>query len=97
MITSDGRPARVIDCWKDGDYDLVASPRWLSELDEVVKRLNDAFPGIKFEVQGTPKDLDGARELAAHENTSSSGGRSPWSMPSRSVERRKVPIPVSMA
>jgi site-specific DNA-methyltransferase (adenine-specific) len=30
----------------------------------IEKRLNDAFSGIKFEVHGTPKDLDGARALA---------------------------------
>ncbi len=30
----------------------------------IEKRLNDAFPGIKYEVHGTPKDLDGARALA---------------------------------
>lgn len=30
----------------------------------VEKRLRDAFPGILFEVQGTPKDLDSARDLA---------------------------------
>lgn len=30
----------------------------------VEKRLNDAFPGIEYEVHGTPKDLDGARNLA---------------------------------
>jgi adenine specific DNA methylase Mod len=33
----------------------------------IEKRLTDAFPGIKFEVHGTPKDLDGARELAAQD------------------------------
>lgn len=31
----------------------------------IEKRLRDAFPDIKFEVHGTPKDLDGARDLAA--------------------------------
>jgi site-specific DNA-methyltransferase (adenine-specific) len=31
----------------------------------IEKRLKDAFPGIKYEVHGTPKDLDGARDLAA--------------------------------
>jgi site-specific DNA-methyltransferase (adenine-specific) len=31
----------------------------------IEKRLRDAFPGIKYEVHGTPKDLDGARDLAA--------------------------------
>ena len=30
----------------------------------IEKRLKDAFPGIKFEVHGTPKDLAGARDLA---------------------------------
>ncbi len=30
----------------------------------IEKRLNDAFPGIKYEVHGTPKDVDGARALA---------------------------------
>ncbi len=30
----------------------------------VERRLKDAFPGIAFEVHGTPKDLDGARDLA---------------------------------
>ena len=30
----------------------------------IERRLKDAFPGIKFEVHGTPKDLDGARDLA---------------------------------
>jgi len=31
----------------------------------IEKRLKDAFPGIKYEVRGTPKDLEGARALAA--------------------------------
>ena len=30
----------------------------------IEKRLNDAFPGITYEVHGTPKDIDGARALA---------------------------------
>ena len=30
----------------------------------IEKRLNDAFPGIKYEVHGTPKDLEGAQALA---------------------------------
>jgi site-specific DNA-methyltransferase (adenine-specific) len=33
----------------------------------IEKRLTDAFPGVNFEVHGTPKDLDGARELAAQD------------------------------
>ena len=33
----------------------------------IEKRLRDAFPGIKYEVHGTPKDLDGARDLAARD------------------------------
>ena len=30
----------------------------------IERRLKDAFPGIAFEVHGTPKDLEGARDLA---------------------------------
>ncbi len=30
----------------------------------IEKRLNDAFPGIEYEVHGVPKDADGARDLA---------------------------------
>jgi hypothetical protein len=30
----------------------------------IEKRLKDAFPGIKYEVHGTPKDLEGAHALA---------------------------------
>jgi site-specific DNA-methyltransferase (adenine-specific) len=33
----------------------------------IEKRLNDAFPTIEFEVHGTPKDLGGARALAARD------------------------------
>ena len=31
------------------------------------KRLRDAFPGIQYEVHGTPKDLEGARALASQD------------------------------
>ena len=30
----------------------------------IEKRLNDAFPGIQYEVHGTPKDIGGAKKLA---------------------------------
>jgi site-specific DNA-methyltransferase (adenine-specific) len=33
----------------------------------IEKRLKDAFPGIQYEVHGTPKDLDGAWDLAARD------------------------------
>src|SRR6266436_5959319 len=33
----------------------------------IEKRLKDAFPGIKYEVHGTPKDLEGARALATQD------------------------------
>ena len=33
----------------------------------IEKRLKDAFPGIQYIVQGTPKDLEGARALAAQD------------------------------
>ena len=44
----------------------------------IEKRLNDAFPGITYEVHGTPKDIDGARALAQPTSISSSGGRFLW-------------------
>ena len=33
----------------------------------IERRLKDAFPGISFTVEGTPKDLAGARDLAARD------------------------------
>jgi DNA methylase/Restriction endonuclease len=33
----------------------------------IEKRLNDAFPGIRYDVYGTPKDFDGAKNLAARD------------------------------
>jgi site-specific DNA-methyltransferase (adenine-specific) len=33
----------------------------------IERRLKDAFPGIAFEVHGTPKDIGGARDLAARD------------------------------
>ena len=33
----------------------------------IERRLADAFPGIAFEVHGTPSDIDGARDLAARD------------------------------
>jgi hypothetical protein len=33
----------------------------------IEKRLNDAFPGIAYEVHGTPTDLDGAKDLATRD------------------------------
>lgn len=33
----------------------------------IERRLKDAFPDIEFEVHGTPKDIDGARDLAARD------------------------------
>jgi site-specific DNA-methyltransferase (adenine-specific) len=33
----------------------------------IEKCLKDAFPGIQYEIQGTPKDMGGARALAAQD------------------------------
>jgi len=33
----------------------------------IERRLKDAFPGLVFDVHGTPKDLDGARDLAGRD------------------------------
>ena len=38
-LLSPGRTAaRCLARWEDGDYDLIASPRWLVELDDVASR-----------------------------------------------------------
>ena len=42
----------------------------------IEKRLTDAFPGIPYEVHGTPKDLASARDSPCATSTSSSGGQS---------------------
>ena len=62
MITTNGRSARVVDCWKDGEYDLVASPLWLTELDDVVKR-------PKFATTIDLEDVARLRSLIVHEAT----------------------------
>jgi site-specific DNA-methyltransferase (adenine-specific) len=33
----------------------------------IEKRLRDAFPGVAFDIHGTPKDLEGARALAVQD------------------------------
>src|SRR3546814_11531150 len=33
----------------------------------IEKRLNEAWPGIKYEVHGTPKDFSGAKALAEYD------------------------------
>jgi uncharacterized protein len=38
LLSADGPPARLLDLWRDGAFDLVASPLWLAELDRVVAR-----------------------------------------------------------
>jgi putative PIN family toxin of toxin-antitoxin system len=38
LLSSTGPPATVLDRWRDGAFDLVVSPLWLTELDRVVAR-----------------------------------------------------------
>ncbi len=63
----------------------------------IEKRLRDSFPGIQFEVIGTPKDLEGARDLALRDKY-----QFQWwacslvnAQPTRA--KRKAPIPASTA
>jgi adenine specific DNA methylase Mod len=60
----------------------------------IEKRLNDAFPGIQYEVHGTPKDLEGARRSQRRTSTNSNGGPYRWSTQFPSAEKRKAPTPV---
>ena len=56
----------------------------------IERRLKDAFPGIAFEVHGTPKDLDGARDLASRDKISIPmvGDLTYWSGPGRGRKKR---------
>jgi len=58
----------------------------------IQKRLRDAFPmqDLNFDVEGVPRDMDGARALAEADKFNSSGGLCRWSMPCRSVARRRA-------
>lgn len=38
LLSRDGAPALVLDRWRNGDFDLVASPALLGELDRVLAR-----------------------------------------------------------
>ena len=38
LLSADGPPGRVVDLWRDGAFDLIASRLWLAELDRVVAR-----------------------------------------------------------
>ncbi len=59
----------------------------------IEKRLRDAFPGIQFEVHGTPKDLDGARDLASRDKyqfqwwACSLVGAQPWQDKKKGADR----------
>ena len=44
----------------------------------IEKRMKKAFPNLAFEVEGTPKDLDGAKSLAFAININSNGGLAIW-------------------
>jgi DNA modification methylase len=59
----------------------------------IEKRLHDAFPGTEFEVHGTPKDLEGARELASRDKyqfqwwACSLVGAQPWQDKKKGADR----------
>jgi hypothetical protein len=44
--------------------EILRSYPWRKKINLAASRLNDAFPGIQYEVHGTPTSLDGARDLA---------------------------------
>jgi DNA modification methylase len=59
----------------------------------IEKRLHDAFPNIEYEVHGTPKDLDGARNLAIRDKyqfqwwACSLVGAQPWQDKKKGADR----------
>jgi uncharacterized protein len=38
VLSRSGAPARIIDAWRDGEFDLIVSPRLLDELEDVLLR-----------------------------------------------------------
>jgi putative PIN family toxin of toxin-antitoxin system len=43
-----GMPARVLEAWRDGKFDLVASPDILDEYRRVGEELESRFPGVSL-------------------------------------------------
>src|ERR1035437_3820660 len=57
----------------------------------IEKRLKDAFKtGLAFEIHGTPKDLDAARDLATRDKYQFNGGPCRSWKPSRSKTRKRA-------
>jgi putative PIN family toxin of toxin-antitoxin system len=50
VLSRSGAPARIIDAWRDGEFDLLVSPRLLDELEEVLLR-------PRFEAYATPEQV----------------------------------------
>ncbi len=38
LLSAAGPPGRLLDRWRDGEFDLIVSPRWLAELARVLER-----------------------------------------------------------
>ncbi len=38
LLSAEGPPGRLLDRWRDGVFDLIASPLWLAELARVLER-----------------------------------------------------------
>ena len=38
LLSGGGPPGRLLDRWRDGVFDLIASPLWLAELEHVLER-----------------------------------------------------------
>jgi uncharacterized protein len=38
LLSPDGPPAKLLNAWRDGAFDLVVSPLWLAELEAVLAR-----------------------------------------------------------
>lgn len=59
----------------------------------IEKRLRDAFPNVEFEVHGTPRDLEGARDLASRDKyqfqwwACSLVGAQPWQDKKKGADR----------
>jgi putative PIN family toxin of toxin-antitoxin system len=61
LLSAAGPPGRILDRWRDGQFDLVVSPLWLDELVRVLGRPKLA----RYLSPGEPQEVLGAIRLQA--------------------------------
>lgn len=60
VISPDGPSAEALDAWRDGEFDLIVSPKLLDELEDVLQR-------AKFRIYASPEQVSAYIEALASE------------------------------